>query len=486
MASLINTRRVMIAVSSLVAASGAGAFIAATQVQEGAARGGGDTNDAAAMRDVESGSGLIKLLSLCGTAGGLVLLVAALRANAQVAAMQKDIDEVFNLLNATPQETGRTQGVDLARLRAAASNVRLDIIDAHKKEKAVVDRAADVVCILDLESRFTFVSPAARRAWGYEPAELIGRSLTTLMIGEQSDQKLQSIIGAENSIQEVVFECQLQKKNGTVADVEWNGHWSASDAGFFCIVHDITEKKRLERLQREFLAMVAHDLRSPISGMQGVLALMEAGILGRLTPEGQQITGKVRQNCKRLVRLLNDMLELDKADAGKFGLERCNFPLQAAIEQAIVDVRVPAQERRVAIVTSQEPVVCFGDEDRLTQVIVNLLSNAIKYAPEGSQVSITAAPDASGNARVCVSDSGRGIPPEKVTLIFEKFEQVMASDAADRRGVGLGLAICKSIVEEHGGAIGVDSKPGEGSTFWFTVPQAESAQALETASRSGS
>jgi signal transduction histidine kinase len=191
-----------------------------------------------------------------------------------------------------------------------------------------------------------FRQPGQQKRPGLQPAQLVGKSLTQLLVGDDSQEKLQSVVGAANSIQQVVFQCQLKKQDETLVDVEWTGHWSASDAGFFCIVHDITEKKRLERLQRGFLAMVLHDLRSPISGMKGVLALMEAGILGRLTSEGQQITGKVRQNCRRLVRLLNDMLKLDRAGSGKFALQCCNFPLNAAIEQAIVDVR--AQCRREA------------------------------------------------------------------------------------------------------------------------------------------
>lgn len=431
----------------------------------------------------QSSLAVIKILSALEVAGGFILLVISIKSSSAQKKLQRDLDEIYNLLSS--EKNTRKEGASTQQLRELVNKVSLDVLESHKKEKAVVDRAVDVVCIVDLDSRFVFVSPASKNAWGYEPAQLIGKPLTELLIGDDSQQKLHSIIGAANSIQQVVFECRLKKQDGTEVDAEWTGHWSASDAGFFCIVHDISEKKRLDRLQREFLAMVTHDLRSPISGMQGVLALMEAGILGRLTNEGQQITSKVRQNCKRLVRLLDDMLELDRADSGKFVLECCNFPLNAAIEQALVDVRAQAAEKQIEIVIPQDQLVCFGDEDRLTQVIANLLGNAIKYAPASSQIVIDAYLEGD-STKVSVTDRGRGIPEDKLRSIFNKFEQVMASDATQKRGVGLGLAICKTIVEEHGGAIGVESTAGEGSTFWFTVPQARPAHALEIGARSAS
>lgn len=486
---LRTNRRVTTAISLLVAGSGLVAFVCTAQLSETLSRATGDAGadnlgqTGAALREAESAVGLIKMLALLETTGGVALLLLSMKSNERLRSMQQKVDDAYNLLQDEKQP--RATDVDVQQLIERAQQVSRDVGEARRKEKAVVDRAVDVVCILDLDGRFAFVSPACRNAWGWTPDELHGQALSSLLIGDDSQEKLQSVIGAANSIQQVVFECQLKKKDGSLVDVEWTGHWSVSDAGFFCIVHDISEKKRLERLQREFLAMVTHDLRSPISGMQGVLALMEAGILGRLTEDGQQITSRVRQNCKRLVRLLNDMLDLDKAGSGKFVLECCNFPLNAAIEQAIVDVRQQADEKQVSITTPEQQLVLFGDEDRLTQVLANLLGNAIKFAPDGSTVAISAQAQAD-SMRISVSDQGRGIPQDKLDVIFEKFEQVTAADAKEARGVGLGLAICKTIVEEHGGAIGVESAPGAGSTFWFTVPQAQSAQSLEIAAGSTS
>jgi K+-sensing histidine kinase KdpD len=143
-----------------------------------------------------------------------------------------------------------------------------------------------------------------------------------------------------------------------------------------------------------------------------------------------------------------------------------------------------AEEKQIEIVTPEEQLVCFGDEDRLTQVIANCLGNAIKYALPSSKI-VVAARRQGETTPVTVSDSGRGVPPDKLHSIFEKLEQVMATDSTEKHGVGMGLAICKAIVEEHDGAIGVHSTTGEGSTFWFTVPQAESTQTLEIATGSG-
>lgn len=469
--------------------SGLVLFVCATQLVETVSQSGSIIGAVAAEAPSEPGTvaellaigNFIRGIALLTMAGGIILVILTWNGAKGEHQRQLQIDEAYHFLQnvAVPVVSQpRATGVGLEQLIEGIHRVSLDIAESRKKEKAVVDRAVDVVCILGLDGRFVFVSQACRNAWGWTPEELHGKALTSILIGDQSQEKLHSIIGAANSIQQVVFECQLQRPDGALVDLEWTGHWSASDAGFFCIVHDISEKKRLERLRGEFLAMVAHDLRSPLSGMQGVLALMEAGVLGQLTEEGRQITSKVRHTCKRLVRLLNDMLDLDKAGAGKFELERCNFPLNAAIEQAIIDVRDQADAKRVSIGTPNEQVVVYGDEDRLTQVIANLLGNAVKFAPEGSVVMISAQSEA-GQMRISVTDQGRGIPQEKLDVIFEKFEQVNTIDVRESRGVGLGLAICKTIVEEHGGAIGVESRTGGGSTFWFTVPQALPAQALE-------
>jgi signal transduction histidine kinase len=176
----------------------------------------------------------------------------------------------------------------------------------------------------------------------------------------------------------------------------------------------------------------------------------------------------------RLIDLINDILDLERMEAGQLSLDRQPTLLVTVLEGARETVEALAGQHEVALEVPSPDAVVLGDRDRLIQVVVNLLSNAIKFSPRGTRVRVDARL-AGRRVRVAVSDEGRGVPPELREQIFEPFRQVEGSDARHKGGTGLGLAICRSIVEQHGGAIGVEGREGPGATFWFTIPTAEAA-----------
>lgn len=349
-------------------------------------------------------------------------------------------------------------------------NLQEQLLEQKKSMRELVDKAVDVICIINAQGQIVSVNNACETAWGYKPASLVGQSLYSLLQEGKADEVMPAALGAMYSINKIVFESRLRKANGQWLDVILTGHWSASEAGFFCIIHDISEQKAFERLKSDFISMVAHDIRTPLASVSMFCELAEQGALGIINEKGIRLIGLTRAKCERLLRLLNDMLQLDKMQAGSFDLQLANVDMAAVMHDCIETVSPSAQIKAIEIEESGKSAVCWGDELRLTQVVLNLLANAIKYAPERSTIAVQVEerPDC---VVLSVADHGQGIPQDKLEKIFERFEQVSAEDARQRQGIGLGLAICKAIVVQHGGRIGVDSRIGQGSKFWFAIPK---------------
>jgi PAS domain S-box-containing protein len=233
---------------------------------------------------------------------------------------------------------------------------------------------------------------------------------------------------------------------------------------------DITQRREIERLKQEFVNMISHDLKTPLTSIVGNLALVAADAFGPLSERGKQIVDASEKQTMRLINMINDLLLLEKMDAGGFELHRTRVDVCDVVEQSIEAVGKLARDHSVTVEAAKTEAFIDADGMRLQQVLVNLLTNAIKYSPanEVVKLDIEDSPDC---LTFRVIDKGRGIPEEYRQSIFEQFKQVEASDFREKGGTGLGLPICKVIVEKHGGKIGVDSDPGEGSTFWFRLPK---------------
>ncbi len=234
---------------------------------------------------------------------------------------------------------------------------------------------------------------------------------------------------------------------------------------------DITALKKVERLKDEFISIVSHELRTPLTSISGSLGLVAGGVAGPLPEPARNMVEIARRNADRLVRLINDLLDVQKIEAGKLTLHRQPLDLGELVRQSL-DVNRPYAERfGVTFVFEgpRDPLPVRGDNDRLHQVMTNLLSNAAKFSPRGAEVRVSV--DRVGeNARVAVTDRGPGIPAAFRDKIFGKFEQADASVRRKQEGTGLGLNITKSIVDMHGGHIGFETEEGQGTTFFFELP----------------
>jgi signal transduction histidine kinase len=232
---------------------------------------------------------------------------------------------------------------------------------------------------------------------------------------------------------------------------------------------DISERKQAERLQKEVVQMVSHDLRSPLTSIQAVLEMMQDDMLGNFDDKGKKLVAIADRSASRMLTLINDLLDVEKLDAGMLQLNKSQVSLSSIFEQSIQTVVTTANEKSIKIEALATNVMVYADGDRLVQILVNLLSNALKFSPTGAKV-VVAARQLPEYVEITVADQGRGIPAHLTKSIFDRFKQVSSQDAKQQHGTGLGLSICKALVELHGGDIRAESEEGKGSTFYFSLP----------------
>jgi len=240
------------------------------------------------------------------------------------------------------------------------------------------------------------------------------------------------------------------------------------------LFNEIQEKSaQLEvasRHKSEFLANMSHELRTPLNAIIGFSEVLQERMFGELNKKQDEYMRDIHSSGRHLLSLINDILDLSKIEAGRMELELSDFDLPAALQNAVTLVKERAQRHGVALklkIASGLNAI-RADERKFKQIMLNLLSNAVKFTPEGGSVSVAARPNGS-MIEVSVADTGVGIAPEDQQAVFEEFRQVGRDDRKSE-GTGLGLALTKRFVELHGGEIRLESVPGEGSTFSFTIP----------------
>jgi signal transduction histidine kinase len=242
-------------------------------------------------------------------------------------------------------------------------------------------------------------------------------------------------------------------------------------AGLVEIARDITENKRQEQLKNEFIATVSHELRTPLTSIQGALGVLASGPADPLPDRVKRMIAIALDNCRRLVRIVNDILDIERMESGLMTLVRKPVELRGLIAQAVQASQSAAEDHHVAIriESPRDPITIMTDPDRLAQVLANLLSNAIKFSPPDGEV-VVGVEQADQCARIHVRDHGPGIPQEYRHRIFDKFVQVDATDQRRRGGTGLGLSIARQIVLQLNGTIDFETGAGCGTTFTIALP----------------
>ncbi len=250
--------------------------------------------------------------------------------------------------------------------------------------------------------------------------------------------------------------------------------------GFYTLANDVTELKRIDRMKSEFVSTVSHELRTPLTSIRGSLGLISGGVAGQLPEAVKTLVGIAKSNCERLIRLINDILDIEKIESGKMTLDLQVIELKPLLEQALAaneELR-RRQERDLSLqFPEDEELMVRADSDRLTQVVTNLLSNADEVFARRRHGGDPRGACAAIGVRVEVRDRGPGIPEEFRKRIFQKFSQADSSDTRQKGGTGLGLNISRAIIERLGGSIGFDTRTGDGHHLLLRIARMGGAAA---------
>jgi len=486
-------------------------------------------------------------------------------------------------------------GDEIAQLDRSFHTMVDTLSDVISKERALIDNAVDVICTIDGELRFSAVSNAVLKAWGYPAEDLVGMRVINIVTADDADRTLASFKAAFANAGDSRFDNRIIRKDGATIEAAWSLSCSPLEQTLFCVVQDVSERKRAEnllkeaeergrsimesvpvaligiddqanvdyvngtfeamtgftqneiiglkieelflqklqtsietlsiseiidsadgtiaggecatksggtlpievsvgafplrgqrkrlasildvrerqhneRIKREFQDLISESLRTPLASLQNAFTGLESGALGPLSDRGKEILSISQGETARLLKLTEDLLNLDKLGTGRFSLSLSEASLVRITRGAINSIKRAAELRNITLAVACPELGICCDSGRIIQVLINLLSNAIKFSSDNGTIRLSV-DDEGDLVRFTVADQGRGVPAEYTELIFEKFHQVDADDARQLQGTGLGLPICKTIVEQHGGTIGVVSEPEHGSTFWFTLPK---------------
>jgi PAS domain S-box-containing protein len=346
--------------------------------------------------------------------------------------------------------------------------------ESNRRWQSLLDNVRLIVVNLNCNAEIEYVNPFLLNVTGYTLDEVIGKDWFSIFLPQidriSIRRDFSDLLANEFHL---YYQNTIVTKGGEERIISWNNtllrNQDEEILGTLSIGEDITEKMQVERVKSEFISIVSHELRTPLASIRGALGLLASGVLANKPEIAQNMLNIAASDTERLVRLVNDILDLERLESSKVTLDRNWCDVLELCQQALETMQAIATESQIEILCEAQPQQFFADCDRIVQTLVNLLSNAVKFSPPHSQVRLEAKQIGEEIVfRVC--DRGRGIPEEHLESIFERFNQVDASDSRQMGGTGLGLAICRSIVQQHGGKIWVESVFSEGSTFSFTIP----------------
>ncbi len=387
------------------------------------------------------------------------------------------------------QARARVQGEDDIAQLAQEFNTMADHLERYRKSslgellqaqqatQAAIDSLPDPVLMLDASGGLQGTNEVARKVLGIDPEEIGSSSLDKVNPGVRAiiDRLRAHVGGGRGAYQPKGFEDALRISAAPGEAIYLPRATpiygeSGSVTGAALVFQDVTRLFRFDELKNNLVATVAHEFRTPLTSLRMAIHLCTEEAVGPLTPKQADLLFAAREDCERLQSIVDDLLNLSRIESGRIDLQKRRVAPQSLLDVAVDVHRAAAESQEVSIRAETYPGLpeVFADPDRLQLVFANLLTNAIRYSPRGGEIVVRALPD-QAHVRFEVADQGSGISVEHQAALFEKFFRVPGSPAG---GAGLGLFIARGIVQAHDGKIGIASQPGQGSTFWFTVPAA--------------
>ena len=354
--------------------------------------------------------------------------------------------------------------------------------EAERRWRTLLENVRLLVVGLDRQGTIEYVNPFFLELTGYCHEEILGKNWFELLVPARSRSRVHRTFvqffetDAEPHDQQI-----LLTQSGEEKTIAWNCTLLRDARGeaiaTMSIGEDITERYAIERIKDEFISVVSHELRTPLTSIHGGLNLLSSGLVDPSSERGRHVIGIAAESAERLVRLVNDILELERLESGKIRLVTDRISAMELLRSSQAQLQLMASRSQVSLqVVDGEDILFDGDRDRMLQVVANLVSNGIKFSEPGDTVRLRVEPGKDEFVTFAIADEGRGIPEDKLESIFERFNQVDASDSRRKGGTGLGLAICRSIVEQHGGHIWVESQLEYGSCFFVSIPRQRSAE----------
>jgi PAS domain S-box-containing protein len=368
--------------------------------------------------------------------------------------------------------------------------------DMSARQTAIFDSAKDGMLTINPSGGIESINPSAAKLYGYQPAELLRRDVGMLFEVAPDRGQIESFLtrlqARPSADRGRVQEFWSRRKDGSIflADVAVSPVPLADGLRYIAVVRDVTERKQVEQMKSEFVSTVSHELRTPLTSIAGSLGLLAGGAAGDLPDRAKRLVTIAYDNCQRLVRLINDILDVEKIESGKMPFALQPVSLRPLIEATVQSNAPFAESHHVTVIVERVSgdAVVLADPDRLVQVITNLLSNAVKFSPQGGAVIISVRP-LDRRHRITVADHGPGIPQNFRDRIFSKFAQADSSDTRQKGGTGLGLSIVREIVTRLGGEVGFTDREGGGTVFHVDLPSVEQARHIrdtaETLPRQG-
>ncbi len=372
--------------------------------------------------------------------------------------------DLLSMLNTVGAQIGQF----IARKRAEEQ-----ITENEDRYHYLFENSADLILTFAADGTILHLNAAWLQTFGYPRDQLMKMSLFDLVSPDDREACQSLVESAISSGSLDKAELSFRSRDGRQIIVEGSINCRYGVTGIeYCnaIFQDVTKRREVDRMKNEFISVVSHELRTPLTSIRGSLGLLAGGALRNDPEKANRMLDIALKNTERLVRLINDILDIEKIESGQIALDIQSVDAADIIVQASATMSAMADANRVHLEVHPAQGTVFADRDRILQTLTNLLSNAIKFSNPESTITLSSERRGAG-LLIRVRDHGRGIPPHKLQTIFERFQQVDASDSRDKGGTGLGLAICRSIVQQHGGAIWVDSTEGKGSEFFVLLPR---------------
>jgi len=345
-----------------------------------------------------------------------------------------------------------------------------DLQEERNKINAVIQSAAEGIVVVDEKNEVVLVNPQTRQILGLSPNHRIPQAFIDFIIAPLKNDLLKT--NKEFLFKELDLTAPL--KISLRIGIAWMRDYQGEKRGIVALFQDVSREKEAERLKKELISTVSHELRTPLTTMKTFVSIVSDGIAGPVTSDQKEYLNIIMSNMNRLGRMINDLLDISKLEAGRMELKKRLVDPLLLIKDQLASFKAEAENKKITLSAAlpEKLPQLYIDPDRIAQVLVNLLGNALKFTPEAGSVTVEAE-ELDECIQIQVKDSGVGIVKENFSRLFDRFQQIDRVPGPGAKGTGLGLAISKSIVELHKGKIWMESELGKGSKFIFTLPKIE-------------